>query len=103
METSFNEEVSLQAASDTCRYTNGWGVRGVVSSAFWRFFEFVRFLVGFLYRFAFGVFFIYKNFGASVWDFLSAFPVSFLSIFSFLNSCFVISALVHSGFVESIV
>ena len=45
----FNEEALLQAASDTCRYTTGRGVRGVVSSAFWRFFECGGFFIGFLY------------------------------------------------------
>uniref|UniRef100_A0A2N9INU5 Transposase (putative) gypsy type domain-containing protein n=1 Tax=Fagus sylvatica TaxID=28930 RepID=A0A2N9INU5_FAGSY len=46
----FNEEASLQAASDTCHYATGRHVRGVVSSDFWRFFEYGGFLVGFLYR-----------------------------------------------------
>jgi hypothetical protein len=39
-----SEEALLWAASDTCRFTNGRGVRGVVSSVFWRFFESVGFL-----------------------------------------------------------
>ena len=34
METSFNEEASLQAASDTCHNATGRGVRGILSSAF---------------------------------------------------------------------
>ena len=42
-----SEEALLWAASDTCHFTNGQGVRGVVSSIFWRFFE----SIGFLYRF----------------------------------------------------
>jgi hypothetical protein len=42
----FNEEASLQAASDTCHYATGRHVRGVVSSDFWRFFEYGGFLVG---------------------------------------------------------
>jgi hypothetical protein len=47
VETSFNEEASLQAASDTCHYATGWRVRGVVSSDFWWFFEYRGFLIGF--------------------------------------------------------
>ena len=31
-ETSFNEESSFQAASDTCRHVTGWRARDVVSS-----------------------------------------------------------------------
>ncbi len=46
----FNEEASLQAASDTCHYATSRRVRGVASSDFWRFFEYGGFLVGFLYR-----------------------------------------------------
>ena len=34
METSFNEESSLRAASDTCRYATGRSARDVVSSNF---------------------------------------------------------------------
>ena len=45
--TSFNEEASLQAMSDTCHNATGQGVRGVLSSAFWRFFECEVFLQGF--------------------------------------------------------
>ena len=34
VETSFNEEASLQAASDTCHRATGQHVRGVISSDF---------------------------------------------------------------------
>ena len=44
VETSFNEEASLQATSDTCHNATGRGVRGVLSLAFWRFFECEGFL-----------------------------------------------------------
>jgi hypothetical protein len=43
----FNEEASLQAASDACHHVTGRCDRGVVSSDFWRFFEYGGFLVGF--------------------------------------------------------
>jgi hypothetical protein len=46
----FNVKASFQAASDTCHHAIGRRVRGVVSSDFWRFFEYRGFLVGFLYR-----------------------------------------------------
>ena len=85
---------------DTCCYTSGWGVRGVSSSIFWQFFEFVRFL----FRFAVGVFHICKNLGERLWEFSLHFPVSFLQslIFSFCVLRF-LSILVHPGFVEFVV
>ena len=47
VETSFNEEGSLQAASDTRHYATDRRVRGVVSSYFWPFFEYGGFLIRF--------------------------------------------------------
>ena len=50
LETSFrqilaiNEKGSLWAASDTCRHATRRLVRGIVSSDFWRFFEYGGFL-----------------------------------------------------------
>ena len=50
LETSFrqilaiNEKASLWAASDMCRHATSRRVRGIVSSDFWRFFEYGGFL-----------------------------------------------------------
>ena len=55
---------------DTCCCVSGWGIRGVFSSIFWLFFEFVRF---FYSDSPLGVFHICKNFGRASRIFLSIF------------------------------
>ena len=79
METSFNEEASLQAVSDTCHNATGRGVRGILSSAFWWFFE----CEGFLYRFWGGFCLIHNTNKTKTFGRASGFPLVFPVSFSF--------------------
>ncbi len=85
---------------DTCRYLNGWGVRGALSSLFWRFFEFGWFLTHFALGFlTFSSFQIW----ACVLGFFSPFFGEFfwildLFLFAFCNFIWVILGSLSQSF-----
>jgi hypothetical protein len=78
--------------NDTCRYANGWDIRGALSSLFWRFFEFGWFLTYFVLGFL--TFSSFQNW-AYVLGFFTPFFGEFSSIldlflFAFRNFIWVI-------------
>ena len=71
--------------NDTCRYANGWDIRGALSSLFWRFFEFGWFLTYFALGFL--TFSSFQNW-AYVLGFFYPFSGEFSSILDLFLSTF---------------